>query len=455
MGKKTILGKVTITLCGEYVPGTAYDRLDAVSNDGSSYISRVDENTAPLTDTDAWMVSAKKGEKGDPFTFGNFTPEQLASLKGDKGDPFRFADFTDDQIDDLKKPATDAAAEAGAAAVVARNLPKIIDGIWWLYDVDQKKYVATTFPATGKSPKIQGGTWWVWDDAGQQYIDSHVSVSSDYQLTKEAVENVLTGNIGSHNHSAQLADTLANYVLKVAGKQLSTEDFTTAFKNKLDGLANYNDAAVRQSISDINSRIDTLLGGSASSAIDTFHEIETFLQGITDTKSLAGLMNDLKTEITGLIPTKQSQLENDDHTVKDAEYVHTDNNYSTAEKTKLAKVHDVPTLDHEPGETDLSFTDVEGVHQFKIGDLVRFWDAGKNDGEYVFFQLNDITNNKAVWKLSGSGGDFTLPGETLIVTLDTNQTNAAQELIGAVVKLTHSGEELVARFGVARTADNG
>ena len=67
MGKKTILGKVTITLCGEYVPGTAYDRLDAVSNDGSSYISRVDENTAPLTDTDAWMVSAKKGEKGDSF----------------------------------------------------------------------------------------------------------------------------------------------------------------------------------------------------------------------------------------------------------------------------------------------------------------------------------------------------------------------------------------------------
>lgn len=36
------------------------------------------------------------------------------------------------------------------------------------------------------------------------------------------------------------------------------------------------------------------------------------------------------------IPTKLSELENDDNTVKDASYVHTDNNYSTEEKNKLA-----------------------------------------------------------------------------------------------------------------------
>lgn len=36
------------------------------------------------------------------------------------------------------------------------------------------------------------------------------------------------------------------------------------------------------------------------------------------------------------VPTKISQLKNDDNTVKDASYVHTDNNYSTEEKNKLA-----------------------------------------------------------------------------------------------------------------------
>ena len=37
----------------------------------------------------------------------------------------------------------------------------------------------------------------------------------------------------------------------------------------------------------------------------------------------------------GDIPTKISELENDDNTVKDAEYVHTDNNYTSEDKSKL------------------------------------------------------------------------------------------------------------------------
>lgn len=38
------------------------------------------------------------------------------------------------------------------------------------------------------------------------------------------------------------------------------------------------------------------------------------------------------------VPTKISDLTNDDNTVKDASYVHTDNNYTTAEKNKLAGI---------------------------------------------------------------------------------------------------------------------
>lgn len=57
-----------------------------------------------------------KGDKGDPFTYEDFTPEQLAALqgpKGDKGDigpqgpkgdPFTYADFTSEQLEDLTGP---------------------------------------------------------------------------------------------------------------------------------------------------------------------------------------------------------------------------------------------------------------------------------------------------------------------------------------------------------------
>lgn len=42
--------------------------------------------------------------------------------------------------------------------------------------------------------------------------------------------------------------------------------------------------------------------------------------------------------IKSIIPTKTSELTNDDHVVKDSNYVHTDNNYESTDKAKLAGV---------------------------------------------------------------------------------------------------------------------
>ncbi len=67
----------------------------------------------------------EKGEKGDPFTYSDYTPEQLASLvgpkgekgekgeqgeqgeQGPKGDPFVYDDFTPTQLEGLKGPKGD------------------------------------------------------------------------------------------------------------------------------------------------------------------------------------------------------------------------------------------------------------------------------------------------------------------------------------------------------------
>lgn len=384
------------------------------------------------------MTIARKGDKGDAFTYDDFTPEQLAKLKGEKGDAFIYDDFTPEQIESLKQPATDAAQVARDAAAEALNVPKIQDGYFWIYDINQKKYIKTNSPATGKSPKAIDGIWWEYNDEIGDYVSTNISASSDYELTKPKIETVFTGDITSHNHATQLAEALANYVQVVAGKQLSTEDFTTALKNKLIGLENYNDAAVVASIAAVNSRLDTLIGTSASEAIDTFQEIEAFLQGITDTKTLTGLLSDLKAEIVAIIPTKLSQLTNDDNTVKDANYQHTDNNYTNADKTKLAKINFVPTLDHEPGENDLSFSDSDGEHTFLIGNQARVLDAEK--GEFVFWQLYDIAGGKAIWKKAGSGGDMQLT-EKLIITLSSNQAQPDTKLNGLVVHVRYGDND--------------
>lgn len=79
----------------------------------------------------------------------------------------------------------------------------------------------------------------------------------------------------------------------------------------------------------------THVGTSASSAIDTFNEITAFLAGITDTQNLTKILSDMRNEIVSLIPDKLSQLRNDNHTVTDENYVHTDNNFTSALLNKL------------------------------------------------------------------------------------------------------------------------
>ena len=91
------LGKISITPKGQWVAGT-YERLDLVTNAGSSYLSLKDNNVSELTVTADWMLVA---EKGDPFLYTDFTPEQLEALKvkGDKGDTgnVNFDDMTPEQ----------------------------------------------------------------------------------------------------------------------------------------------------------------------------------------------------------------------------------------------------------------------------------------------------------------------------------------------------------------------
>ena len=65
----------------------------------------------------------------------------------------------------------------------------------------------------GKSPIIKNASWWLWDEASGAYKDSGMSVSSQYTLTKEAIEGVLTGDVSSHTHSQYaLTSALSSYV---------------------------------------------------------------------------------------------------------------------------------------------------------------------------------------------------------------------------------------------------
>lgn len=153
--------------------------------------------------------------------------------------------------------------------------------------------------------------------------------TNDYTTTeKEKLAGLPTGT--------QITQNLASKVDKVEGKQLSTEDFTTVLKNKLEGLSNYNDAEVKKNIASLQSTINTLVNENPNEVIDSFNEVKKFLEGVTDTENLAAMLAALESKITAKIPTKLSQLSNDGNFVQDTNYVHTDNNFTTPEKEKLA-----------------------------------------------------------------------------------------------------------------------
>lgn len=114
--------------------------------------------------------------------------------------------------------------------------------------------------------------------------------------TKEEVDNQLT-ELATDTYEAILTAT-QDKVDKIDGKQLSTEDFTTELKNKLNSLVNYDDTDVKEQIDELVERLNTLIGsGDVSEVIDTFNEIEDFLTGITNTETLTSLLQEMKDQI--------------------------------------------------------------------------------------------------------------------------------------------------------------
>ena len=226
----------------------------------------------------------------------------------------------------------------------------------------------------------------------------------------------LTNDSGFTTTTAVTA-LLSDYVQKVAGKGLSTEDFTTELKNKLASLTNYDDSTLQTAVSSLQNQLNTLLSGNASTAIESFNEIIAFLVNVEDTSTLQGIIAGINTTIASVqaaIPTNISQLANDDNTVKDANYVHTDNNYTTEEKEKLAGLGESGSLE------DYVVTIASGSKQlFKAGtgqieqttaetfigsidDLLAAADAGKK-----IYIKNTETKTQTELKLLFRGDTFT------------------------------------------------
>lgn len=138
-------------------------------------------------------------------------------------------------------------------------------------------------------------------------VGTGLSMASDGTLSATGggsitVDDTLSTTSTNPVQNKVVTAAINDKVDKVAGKQLSTEDFTTALKTKLENMQNNAEENTIEAIKVNNVTV------------------------APDGNKIVHLT----------VPTKVSDLTNDLNFISDANYVHTDNNYTNEEKTKLA-----------------------------------------------------------------------------------------------------------------------
>jgi hypothetical protein len=248
-------------------------------------------------------------------------------------------------------------------------------------------------------------------------------------LTKEAAEKEYQPK---GNYLTEHQD-ISGKVDKIEGKGLSTEDFTTALKNKLESLNNFDSTEIKQSISKIENQIETLLTADVSSAIESFNEIIAFLEGIEDSKDLSSIIASIEQQMG-----KKADKDYVDDRIAEIEIggggeIPDLENYATKEfvAQEISKI-DIPTktseLTNDSGfitkndiptiPTALSQLEDDSSHRLVTDVEKQRWD-NKSDfsGDY-----NDLKNKPTIpTKLSELENDTNFAQGISVVTVHNNE----------------------------------
>ena len=277
-------------------------------------------------------------------------------------------------------------------------------------------------------------------DKGHTHTKSEITdfahTHDDRYFTETEITNKLAGKSDTgHTHDdryyteTEIDTKLSNKVDKVSGKGLSTNDYTTEEKNKLSGLDNYDDTAVKSSITDLQTQIT-----SNKDAIET----EAVAREAGDT----ALENEITTEVTRAT-TAENNLSTSISSVSTNLSSHTGNKSNPHGVTKsqvgLGNVPNVATNDQTPTYTEASkntaLTSGEklsvafGKIAKAISSLISHLTNKSNPHEVTKAQVglgNVVNTGDSATPTSGGTTKFTTGGAyTLKQAIDKNTTAIA------------------------------
>lgn len=281
-------------------------KVQAVTPDLSSYATKAEVEAKVSTVTGQKGDPGPKGDKGDPFTYNDFTAEQLAALKGPKGEPLRFSDLTPDQIAQLKGPKGDPGPQgpagvggSGGASVDLSQYAKKTDLNAYLSRTDannnyaQKGWSSQTFAYKGDLGafirKNEIGQYALTPgDAASRYVNNIQAQSfaknsdlSNYRTVKDA-DNLYIRKVDIRNYIAMISDPVylkkADASTTYIAKEQYDKDMTALKASGGSGsdLSNYYtkaDVDAKFAPLDLTSLINTLRAGNV--AVD-----DTSLSGV-------------------------------------------------------------------------------------------------------------------------------------------------------------------------------
>lgn len=173
-------------------------------------------------------------------------------------------------------------------------------------------------------PEIRDEVWYVWDAESGDYVSTGVRAN---------------GIVGNGIESAVLNDDYTLTLNFTDGTSFTSPSIRGEKGNGIDDIVLNNDFTLTIRYTDGESYTTPAIRGPVGPTPQ--FSIGTVQDGAVAAASITGTAENPVLNLTlpnANVPTKVSELENDADYAVDANYVHTDNNYTTAEKEKLSSI---------------------------------------------------------------------------------------------------------------------
>lgn len=281
-----------------------------IGHNGNWFVHSSERNEHIDTGLPSRGEAGPKGDKGDK---GNdATINGVGSIKIEAGDNITItqSDDTLTIIGDVQKP--DLSNYATKTEVTNLN-NKLQDAVSSVFRAKGSVKTYNNLPVDS----VSIGDVYNVSDTGANYVAISINPITWDKLSE-------TVDLSKFFNKEEINSLLSTKVDKQEGKQLTTEDFTTVLKRKLEGLSNYNDTEIRNAIDSLESAFNTLVEGNATVAIDTFNEIVSFLKNIENSQDLDSIIAGINTTISKVeakIPDTNNFLSKDGGTMNNTNLV--------------------------------------------------------------------------------------------------------------------------------------